>query len=285
MQTQNNTKQPAEASIWCQLSMPDYLALDRCSSHRLGLLRQSPAHLRHEILNPTEQTDAMRFGSAVHTAILEPELFDKLYAVAPRVDRRTTVGKETWAAFQLENGHKTAITADDMIAINGIKKAVAANSTAAALVAADGSAEMVGLWTDSATGVQCKMRIDKCMFGLGALLDLKTTNDASRREFERSIFKYGYHRQAAMYLDGCAALGRQIEDYIFVAVEKEAPYALAVYRLSDDIIALGRKENAALMQLYATCQRSNEWLGYPDLIQDIGIPAWAKRQIEEDNAL
>lgn len=288
MQTNAETEQQingGSAEGFLRLAMFEYQKVDRCSSHRLGLLKQSPAHLRFHIDNPSPTTDAMRFGSAVHCYILEPGEFKKEFVVAPKCDKRTTVGKETWAAFQLENPGKTYLTADDMQRISGIAEAIQGNFTARALIESVEDAEICGFWTDRTTGVKCKMRIDARLNRVGALLDLKTTSDASRREFERSIFRFGYHRQAAMYLDGNAALGCKYDDYTFIAVESEAPFALAVYRLSDEVIELGRKENAALMHLYAICETDDEWLGYPDMIQDISIPAWAKRQIEEDNAL
>lgn len=273
-----------ELEGFARLPSAEYHEIDRCSSHRLSMLRKSPAHLQHALANP-ETSDAMRVGEAVHCAILEPSQFKSRFAVAPKVDRRTTVGKETWAKFCLENSHKTVISQDDLNSITGIREAINSNETARLLISSVGDVEVCGFWTDEATGLKCKMRIDARCQTLGALLDLKTTVCASRREFERAIFNYGYHRQAAFYLDGCKALGEFYEDYTIIAVEKEAPFALAVYRLKDDVIELGRKENAALMQLYATCERSGNWPGYPDLVQDIGLPAWAKRQIEEDNAL
>jgi hypothetical protein len=46
------------------------------------------------------------------------------------------------------------------------------------------------------TEILCKARIDIAAFEAGVIGDLKTTTDASLRGFERSVFNYGYHRQA-----------------------------------------------------------------------------------------
>jgi hypothetical protein len=52
-----------------------------------------------------ESTDAMKIGSALHTAILEPADFVDRHPVAPECDRRTTIGKATWAEFQASCRH------------------------------------------------------------------------------------------------------------------------------------------------------------------------------------
>ena len=42
------------------------------------------------------ESKAMAFGSAVHTALLEPDDFDDEYYVMPKLDRRTKIGQTTY---------------------------------------------------------------------------------------------------------------------------------------------------------------------------------------------
>jgi hypothetical protein len=67
---------------------------------------------------------------------------------------------------------------------------------------------------------------------------------------------------------------------VFIAVEREAPYAVGVYRLLDEVIALGRAENEDLLRQYVWCQKNATWPGYGDQIQDIGIPVYGFKELE-----
>lgn len=268
-------------------SMPfaDYRAIDAINHSGLDQLKRSPAHYVAAKSAPREQTEAMLIGSALDCLYLEPKLFDRQFAVMAKIDRRTTAGKEAFAAFQSKHAGKTILTTDQMEQVQGMADALKAHADASALASFLSDSQLTAVWLDPATGLLCKGRIDGDCPELSTLIDLKSSADASRREFERSIFKFGYHRQAAMYLDACKALGAPRDHFAFVVVEKTAPYAVAVYRLKDDVIELGRRENAALLSLYAQCLSTDTWPGYPAGVQDIGIPAWAAKQIQEDYAL
>jgi hypothetical protein len=264
-----------------QLTARDYHALPQLSASRLRDLAKSPAHLRHSLNNPLEQTDAMKIGEAVHCAVLEPDTFDMRFALAPQVDRRTTVGKAAWAQFLAFNEGKTALKPAEWEVCQSVAKAVAAHEKASILVDAAESVEMSILW-QHATGVECKSRIDAYCPGINTIFDLKTTTDASPHSFSKSIFDWGYHRQGAFYIDACRAVGVEVSHYAIIAVEKEAPYALAVYRLLDESIELGRRENESLIKLYKDCVDADFWPGYPTEIQDIGLPTWAANRITEE---
>ena len=59
----------------------------------------SPLHYKHAIAQPDEETDAMREGTALHMALLEPERFERDVVVMPEFNRRTTKGREDYEAF------------------------------------------------------------------------------------------------------------------------------------------------------------------------------------------
>lgn len=268
--------------LYTYMSSAEYHAVDAVSSSRLALLKKSPAHLKHELNNPTPPTDAMRLGEALHSAILEPDLFTANYVVAPKVDGRTKDGKATKAEFELANAHKSIIDMDEYATCQAVSGSIRDHSKAWALIDLANLKEVSGFFNDPLTGLFCKMRADAVCSSINTMFDIKSTLDASRIEFERSIFKYGYHRQGAHYIDGMAILGVEVEHYAIIAVEKKAPFCVAVYRLQNDIIELGRKENIQLMDMWKRCQDSGDWSGYPDLITDIGIPTWAKNQTERE---
>jgi hypothetical protein len=263
-----------------KISFSEYMAIDACSSHRLGLLSKSPAHLKHEINTPREETQALKIGKAIHAAILEPSEFVNHFVQMPKLDARTKEGKAKRDDFLAIHSRSTILSEDEYRQVMNIGVAVRSHKIVSNLLNTTTHTEISGFFKDKETGIECKMRADAICAKHGLIWDIKSTDDASPTSFESSIFKFGYHRQAAFYLNGANALGLNIKHFLIVAAEKTAPFACAVYRLSDEAIELGREENAVLITKYARCVEANEWPSYPEIIKDVGLPAYAKKQIE-----
>ena len=241
-----------------------------------GLIRllKSPAHLREALDHPPQPTPAMAFGSAVHTYILEPERFSNEFVVAEKFDRRTKEGKEAAARFEAANQGKTLITAEDLATLTLMRAAVVAHQGAADLLK-QGEAELSAFWTDSLTGIPCRCRPD--WFNGTALVDLKSCVDASSRGFSRAIANHGYDIQAAFYVDGVKRVTGSELPFLFIAMEKDAPHAVAVYQADPEIIEIGRKKVRAALQLLKWCQESGAWPAYQPAgeIEAISLPRWA----------
>ena len=138
----------------------------------------------------------------------------------------------------------------------------------------NGKAEQSLFWTDEATGYKCKVRID-FESDMRYLVDLKSSRDASLAEFSRSIAKFGYHRQNAMYRDGYIAVtGKIPKGFIFVVVESEPPYAVGVYSLDPEGVEKGHEEYKELLAEFAECQKTNNWPAYSDQVETIELPRW-----------
>ena len=105
----------------------------------------------------------------------------------------------------------------------------------------------------------------------------RTCVDASSGGFSRSIANFGYEIQAAFYVDGIRAVTGMELPFLFVAVEKEAPHAVAVYRADPEVIEVGRKKYRAALQLLKWCQESGSWPAYQPggEIELISLPRWA----------
>jgi hypothetical protein len=142
----------------------------------------------------------MRLGSLAHCAVLEPDELSKRYAIAP--DRRSNAGKA--AAAELAAAGIEAVTESDMALALSMADAVRQHPYAAALLA-DGKAEQSFWWDDKATGQRCKCRPD--WYQGTTIVDLKTCQDASANAFARACATFGYHTQAAHYLNGAARCG------------------------------------------------------------------------------
>src|SRR5574343_1040389 len=64
-----------------QMSNAEYHRSPAIGSSLLSRLAKSPAHAKAYLDNPPEETPAMAFGSAFHTAVLGIDEFVKQYAV------------------------------------------------------------------------------------------------------------------------------------------------------------------------------------------------------------
>jgi hypothetical protein len=218
----------------------------------------------------------MRLGTAVHTHVLELDQWQQRYITAPDgIDRRYKVGKEAWAAFEAQSEGRTVISREDADLVMAMGRSVFGHPAAAMLLGLPGKAETTHMWTDAATGLQCKCRPDWLTDDGRLIVDLKTTENASPREFARSIAEWRYHVQAAWYLDGLEqATGTRPEQFIFICVEKKAPFACAVYAADAEMIAAGAQTAARDLEVLATCKAADAWPGYSDQIEPISLPAW-----------
>lgn len=249
------------------------------SHSMLSVFRQSRRVYRDRFVSrtqpPPEQTAAMRLGTLVHLAILEPDVFATQCRVAPIVDRRTKAGKEIAAQFEAENSGKIIITNEENEITARIVEAVESSTKAKQLLVMDGDVETSIRWRDRESGIKCKCRPDK-FSSSGLIIDLKTTRDASPRGFARSCAALGYHRQAAWYLDGAREVLDANHNFAFIAVETAYPWTVAVYELDRDAIELGRNENRTAIMQVRDCMRSGDWREpHEKRVNLLSLPKWS----------
>ena len=260
----------------------DYHAHAAISKSHLDQVAKSPLHYFARYLDPNrvvpEPTPAMAIGSAVHTHVLELDQWDARYVSAPDgIDRRTKAGKAEWEAFTTAATGRTVLPKADADLVMRMAHSVFSHPAAAMLLALPGKAETTHMWTDAATGLECKCRPDWLTDDGCLLVDLKTTEDASARGFAKSIAQWRYHVQASWYLDGIEqATGTRPEQFLFLCVEKKAPYAVAVYAADAEMIAAGAQTAARDLDVLATCKAANAWPGYSDQIEPISLPPWMR---------
>lgn len=284
--------------------MADYHKWDAASNSRLSRLKKSAAHLLAYLLEPErDDSPAKITGRALHSAVLEPDLFTATYAVAGQcAARKKGDGERCTNAgiFEIEGGAwacgvkghaeqlghialngRAVLSALDYATCLGVRDAINAHPEARGLLYAPGrTVELAMTWKDEQTGATCKSRPDVFSPALadGAIVDVKSCGDASEEGFMLSTWKFGYYRQAALYLEGAAANGQPCGNFVFVAVEKEPPYALQVFRLTEGSIDAGAQELRGLLERYQRCVDTGTFPGYPTGIRDLALPdfAWAK---------
>lgn len=256
-----------------QMTMDEYQAAPGISKSGLDQIAKSPAHYQVWLREKPEPSKAMVFGSALHCALLEPELFSEQYTVAPEVDKRTTKGKAEFAEWEQANQGKVALTSAEYSRLLAMQDAFRSHALVSGVLK-EAFIERAAFWTDEETGVQCKSRPDIVTSGL--ILDVKTTEDARKRAFESSAWNFRYHVQAGMYLHGVSQVTKQKHDeFLFIAIEKTAPFAISVFQADSTMVGQGQETMRANLRTYAECVASGQWPSYPDRVQKLSLPTWA----------
>ena len=259
-----------------EISNEDYHAGAGLGSTGIKDILVSPADFK----TPTIRTAAMIFGSKVHAYVLEPDVFNSLYTMAPPdYNGRTNAGKQFKA--ETEAAGKELISQSDFELIKNIKAAVKENKTANHLMfETEGVNEIAGYWEDPVTKVLCKLKPDRRIDAKKYIIDLKTCNNAEEAEFNRAIFNFGYYISAAHYLNGMTAItGELWETFICVAVEKTPPFKVGVYPLSDTWLYLGREKCKEGIAKYAECMASDTWPKFPDKAVTLTPEKWMMDKI------
>ena len=265
--------------IYHGVPFSEYIAHPGVNSSALTELRRSPAHMQAYRNREHEFTKAFQIGEAVHRAVLEPDLFLSSYVQGPEGNRTTKAVRDAWNALADEYGAEYVLSPDDYAMCLAMRDSVLASVSGRQLLASPGASEVMIVWQDEGTGLLCKGRIDRLPDESVFFVDLKTTTDAHPRAFQKSLWAYGYFRQAAFYSSGLQALGEFRPECAFVAVEKSLPYAVSVMRLDHGAMDAGAHENRILLQRYAECEELGYWPGYTESIQDLALPPWAFSEI------
>lgn len=252
------------------------------SNTMLSAMNKSPAHCYALHLAPNrpivEQTPAMFAGSFTHTAILEPAALASRYVVKPTdVDYRTAAGK-TWRDSQTAD-----IVSADLFTQAECQRQAVHDVKALANLLSKGDAEVSVFWKDKATGLRCRARPDLLHWHAPkavTVLDIKTISELTADSVQKAVANYGYHRQAAHYVNGLRASGLHVEEFVFGFVSSSYPYLAAAYVLDDESMAQGRDEVDELLSRFNECQKLGQWPAFGDGYQATGLPAWAKRTSE-----
>lgn len=278
-------------SVLPDLEAEQYHRHPAVSKHGLDDFRKAPALYQYNRQNPPKPTPALLFGSLYHTAILEPELLQQLYAIVPKdaPKRPTRIQREAkkpsletleaihwWDQFEARTEGKTIVDVADIMRCQEMRHAMMQNLACRnALEQHRIYTEASLFWEDSHTGVKCRARPD-IIRADGIIVDPKTCADASEEAFQRAAWNYGYYRQAAMYLDGWEAVsGEKPKAFVFIAQESEAPFLCRAYVASPDLIEYGRTQIREDLERFAKCQKTNIWPGLGDTPAELNLPAWA----------
>jgi hypothetical protein len=249
-----------------------------------SIIAQCPAiYWAHSDLNAnrvTDETPSLSLGRAAHALVLGEPQFNAKFVISKFDDFRSREAK-AWRDMQDRQIVKPA----DMEIIHAMVDAQR-RSPQCAHAFINGEPEMSIFWQDKESGIWCKSRPDWLANDIEKefCIEYKTAANIAPRELSFDAFKYGYHMQASMLLDGLEIVtGKKPLGIAHVVQMKEAPYLAELRVFSKEQIAFGRMQYKHALHIFTRCLAAHEWPGYTTQAAYFETPWYVKKFMENPN--
>lgn len=244
-------------------SLSEYHGDTSSVSHSgLELILEDPAEYEAERLsgNPKERKKHYEQGQSFEDALMRPGPCGGDMVIIPEEVLATNgarVGTK-WEMFKARNRDKVLVKETDDLC--KWIRAVQGHEEAKKLVETPGRLQETIYWTDDATGVECRIRMDKIFDGSNIILDLKTDiSPCTLRDCEKSIMKWGYDRQAEFYRRGVFELYGVWPPFVFLFVSKAGMNNVMTIEMDDAWYPLAKIQNDRALARYARCKTRGIW--------------------------
>jgi hypothetical protein len=232
-------------------------------------LLKSPLHYQTYLKREHVETKALRIGTLVHLAVLQPEVW-QTFKPAPVCDRRTKEGKDTyntWLASLKPSEQVVDLEEHEVV----VRVAKAAEDLKDSLGVQFVKTEVA--MTACEYSVPLKCSID-AIGSDGFIYDLKTTSEeASANGFKRSALAFKYYLQAFIYLRIYQlATGEKAKGFRFLVIEKDLPNAGGIFELGEEFMYKASMEYNTALSLFTEATSTGNWKGYPTEVQTVDLP-------------
>ena len=245
----------------------------------LTTFSRSPAHFDAARRFPKAPTPRMQEGTAGHTCLLEPELFEAEHKqwLDTHCVKRKFSGKGSVAArkeWEEENAHLTILTEDQYYKVVRkhekwlrMRDCVLAHSEVAEILSAkDGVAEH-SFFSLGLEMVWLKARPDWLMRDAGLYYDIKFTADARRHVFRSVASRLKYHWHV-LYQDVIEAVTGDRPEMFFMVVEFEYPHCPKIYPIDAEASGIAQDQYRSALRKLRKCLDSGIWPGYESVTEE-----------------
>lgn len=251
----------------------EYRSHPAISRSELWRMHESPEKFKWYKDHPPAPTDSLLFGQYIHALLLEPDKAATDFRVMPNFNLRTKEGKAQRDALIDDCAEHGITLVPPEMAAQAKEMVEKCHSDPSVMELLDGAHEQEFFWTDELTGEECKCRVD-CLTELDgdvAIVDYKSTNNASTHQLVRDIYKYGYFMQGAMYGEGVRLnLGLDKPPrFILIAQEKKPPFSINRIELPEDVIQLGYDRYREYLGIYHDCKETGIWPSYNGMFNEL----------------
>ncbi len=267
------------ARVYQGLAFERYAALPGVNASLLKRVASgSPLHgLHYQRHGGGPDTHSRMELRATHTLALEGEAaFRRDYAVWGGSRRG-----QAWADFEDQHlaAGRTVLTAAEAARVVARAAALHAHPVAGPLLRhADALPEATVTWTDAATGLPCKARLDLLIDAEAGveIVDLKTWPSTDPRSMLRMIIAQQVHVQLAHYRAAVRAVvgGHVAPQCAVMVVEDAAPHDVGVYRLDETLLLLGEEARRAALAAWADAVASGDYRGRAPKLCTVEAPGW-----------
>jgi hypothetical protein len=273
-----------EPGVYPDMSAEQYHADPALSSSGARTItKKSPAHFHYERMNGRPPKPEFDIGHAAHKLALGA---GSDIVIVEAKDWRTKEAQK--ARDAAHDAGKTPLLPKAYAEVEAMAAVLKVHPATQALFGGNGGRPEQSLfWVDRPTGIMRRARLDWFPVRTAQRMvipDYKTAVSAHPDAFSRVVETYGYHQQAAWYLDAVQALGLAGADaaFVFVVQEKTPPYVVSVFQPTLITIEIGRRLNREAIETYRDCTESGRWPGYSDEVEPVSLPPWAENRELED---
>jgi hypothetical protein len=225
----------------------------------------SMAHMHAEMIRERDDedaTDAMRFGTLAHMALLEPAEMLARVSVFDG-DKRT----KEWKTFKADHEGQLIVSRSDVERVRAMGEAMRADLIARQIIGQITHTEKPIAWRDEIYG-QAYGRPD--FVGSDMLGEFKTTGAISRRKFMFQCAAMGYDMGLAWYWHG---LGRPNHVYM-IAQESKPPFSVACYIVPATALETAYERARSIAIRYRACELSGVFPGPFAELMTFELPVW-----------
>lgn len=242
-----------QPGIYYDISNEAYHKDAAIGSTTIKAISVSPANL---YFNPFKGSKSAHKGTAIHAALLEPDVFQTEFTLRPDITTRSSKEFKTLAA---EFDSERIIIGSEVETINRMVESSLLNVDFTDYVSARGHSEVSMFGRCPETGLNLKCRFDRLSDSHAYPLDVKSCRDASQRGFSQAFGQYHYHVQAAFYLYVLKLVtGKDFNQFAFFAIENSPPYKNCMYYIGEESLELGRKTMFEAMHKLVECMQDEE---------------------------
>ena len=244
------------------LSDADYKALAGVNFSSFKNFFVSPFHYLWSKNNAEKETDDLIVGNAIHCAILQPNLFDKKFAVAPKVDRRKTEDKIIWNEFVEASKGKSVLTDEQFDLVLQCSSAIKDNKYFKSITDKNDEIIIESAGNCEFAGSVIKGRIDlynktkNVIFDIKSCKDLPTRSQMSKYASNRLHYMQGFFYSEIVMK--CYDL-KERPDVVFGYVHKKAPFTIGLSQFGPIYINKAHEELSSALCRFENCKANNSF--------------------------
>lgn len=251
----------------------------------LDKIESSPLDYWYHFKSPNrpayEADEKTIFDEALRCAVFTPNVFSQKYVNQPAINTRTNLGKSEIRSLQnsVEANNQVLISSSSKYPdkYNNLlrMKAEIEKHPLLQVIFKNGKAEDFVEFEEELSGAVISFKAHWLDLDNKIIVHLTSTSDASEDAFAKDSLNFNNHKRAAIQLDGYASLGNPQDGFVFVNVERSAPYKISVLYLDQRSINLGRSIYLENCETFMKCVKSDVWPGFKKAATEVSLPEYA----------